>query len=406
MLRKIAKAFFVAAVLAIATPTIGQPNKAYEVVSGDQIEVSFNDAREPFILSIDIDGEIRFRGIGGIPIEGQTLDAAESTIEQALAEAGLFIDPDVTISIAKYAPIFINGDVTSSGIFDYFPKMTVSAALGLAGGLQVTTQNRLMVQRAQNEARGRLQQEALEIADSLATIAGHQAFLEEKTTANIPPEKRAAIPKASDLILDKLLETETALLLDRLSFAKELQRNWSLEIENLEKQRELLSKRLVIQNASIENIAKDLEVAKSLRNSGLQTAPRMMAALQRDADARASALEIETALITIDRSIAETNRRIFTSASTKRQETLVGLRRAEQRFENSMISYSGALDSLSILERSSFLTAEFDSVYNLAISIISNRPGRSKLVDIDQQTLLLPGDTVSVHIELKNRGDR
>ncbi|MFP3700966.1 polysaccharide export protein UppC, partial [Burkholderia sp. SIMBA_013] len=47
---------------------------------------------------------------------------------------GYLRDPDVTIEIDRYRPVFVMGEVGRPGQYSYVPGMTVQNAIAIAGG--------------------------------------------------------------------------------------------------------------------------------------------------------------------------------------------------------------------------------------------------------------------------------
>jgi polysaccharide export outer membrane protein len=46
------------------------------------------------------------------------------------------INPEVTVSILEYRPLFVNGEVEKPGGFPFSPGLTVRKAISLAGGFK------------------------------------------------------------------------------------------------------------------------------------------------------------------------------------------------------------------------------------------------------------------------------
>jgi protein involved in polysaccharide export with SLBB domain len=107
--------------LGLAFPASAQTSP-YQLVAGDVVEIVYAGAVEPMSAMVDIDGNIRLPGLRGVAIAGQTLDEAELFLEQSLSDAGLYVDPRISISIARYAQIIVVGDVSNQGFHDFFRR--------------------------------------------------------------------------------------------------------------------------------------------------------------------------------------------------------------------------------------------------------------------------------------------
>jgi polysaccharide export outer membrane protein len=57
----------------------------------------------------------------------------ESAIAAKLRQ-GFLRDPDVSVQVDQYRPVFIMGEVGSAGQYAYVPGMTVQTAIASAGG--------------------------------------------------------------------------------------------------------------------------------------------------------------------------------------------------------------------------------------------------------------------------------
>ena len=137
----------VALALALATALAGctayQPapkafheasTQPYHLDSGDRLRVSvFEQTGLTNTYTVDQSGYIAFPLIGSVPARGQTLQKLEAVIAQKLRQ-GFLRDPDVTIEIDRYRPVFIMGEVGRPGQYSYVPGMTIQNAIAIAGG--------------------------------------------------------------------------------------------------------------------------------------------------------------------------------------------------------------------------------------------------------------------------------
>ncbi|WP_173931414.1 polysaccharide biosynthesis/export family protein [Chelativorans sp. Marseille-P2723] len=106
----------------------------YVMDSGDRLRITvFDQDNLTNTYSVDQAGYISFPLIGPVPARGHTATQIESAIVQKLRN-GYLRDPDVTVEIDRYRPIFIMGEVGSAGQYSYVPGMTVQQAIAAAGG--------------------------------------------------------------------------------------------------------------------------------------------------------------------------------------------------------------------------------------------------------------------------------
>ena len=83
--------------------------------------------------NVDQSGHIAFPLVGTIPARGSTAQEIEARIATRLRE-GFLRDPDVSVEIDRYRPIFIMGEVNAAGQYSYVPGLTAQKAIAIAGG--------------------------------------------------------------------------------------------------------------------------------------------------------------------------------------------------------------------------------------------------------------------------------
>jgi polysaccharide export outer membrane protein len=101
-------------------------------------------------VTVGADGTISFPLLGVVTVAGLLPSEARSKIQSNLAtkifrqraadgrETVVVIEVDqVTVSVAQFRPVFVNGDVSKSGQVPYHAAMTVREAVALAGGYEI-----------------------------------------------------------------------------------------------------------------------------------------------------------------------------------------------------------------------------------------------------------------------------
>ena len=106
----------------------------YRLDSGDRLRVTvFEQTGLTNTYLVDQAGYIAFPLVGQVPARGKTVPQLEKAIADKLRQ-GYLRDPDVTIEVDRYRPIFILGEVGRPGQYTYVPGMTVQNAIAIAGG--------------------------------------------------------------------------------------------------------------------------------------------------------------------------------------------------------------------------------------------------------------------------------
>lgn len=114
--------------------------RPYLLDSGDSLRVTvFEQEGLTNVYSVDQAGYISFPLVGAVPARGHTTGQLEGAIAERL-RAGYLRDPDVSVEVERYRPIFIMGEVGSAGQYTYVPGMTVHKAIASAGGFSPRAQ--------------------------------------------------------------------------------------------------------------------------------------------------------------------------------------------------------------------------------------------------------------------------
>ena len=109
-------------------------NQAYVLDAGDKVRVTvFQQADLTNTFGIDSSGYIAFPLIGALAARGKTVQQLEADIAKGLRK-GFIRNPDVTVEVDRYRPVFVLGEVNGPGQYTYVPGMTVQKAIATAGG--------------------------------------------------------------------------------------------------------------------------------------------------------------------------------------------------------------------------------------------------------------------------------
>lgn len=106
----------------------------YVLDAGDQLRVTVFDQEDlTNTYSVDQAGYISFPLVGDVPARGHTVKQMEEQIAAKLRQ-GYLRNPDVTVQVDRYRPIFVMGEVGEPGQYSYVPGMTIQKAVAAAGG--------------------------------------------------------------------------------------------------------------------------------------------------------------------------------------------------------------------------------------------------------------------------------
>ncbi len=128
--------------LVLLAACVAQPEPFVEPPPSGQLLLGSGDRLQIIVLgqpdlsgahTIDEAGLISMPLVGSIGARGRTPQGLESTIAGALRQ-GYLRDPDVTVQVTQFRPIFVMGEVGASGQYPYVVRLTVQQAIALAGG--------------------------------------------------------------------------------------------------------------------------------------------------------------------------------------------------------------------------------------------------------------------------------
>jgi len=109
-------------------------NYPYQLGAGDRVRVTvFEQESLTNTYAVDQSGYIAFPLVGAVPARGRSAQQVEKAIADKLRQ-GYLRDPDVSVEVDRYRPIFVMGEVGAAGQYSYVPGLTVQKAIAMAGG--------------------------------------------------------------------------------------------------------------------------------------------------------------------------------------------------------------------------------------------------------------------------------
>ncbi|MDB4273585.1 polysaccharide export protein [bacterium] len=109
-------------------------DQPYRLGAGDRVRITvFEQDGLTNTYAVDKSGYLAFPLIGAVPARGHTAQEIEGQIAAKLRQ-GYLRDPDVSVEIDRYRPVFVMGEVGAAGQYSYVPGMTVQKAIAAAGG--------------------------------------------------------------------------------------------------------------------------------------------------------------------------------------------------------------------------------------------------------------------------------
>lgn len=116
-------------------PVLSAAEGSYLLNTGDAIRIHVYG--EPDLtfnhLLVGQNGIIAYPFLGELKVAGKSVRQLQTVIVEGLRPDYL-IDPRISISIVKYRPFFVNGEVRNPGGVDFQPGLTLRKAIALVGG--------------------------------------------------------------------------------------------------------------------------------------------------------------------------------------------------------------------------------------------------------------------------------
>lgn len=333
------------------------------------------------------DGTIRLPMVGTISAAGQTASDVAAEIGESFArKVGLNAAPDVLVTIAEYPPIFLVGDVVSTGQYAFTPGLTVLKALALGGGMdrpdngaiedQVTLvgeQENLSAQILRAEAR---------IARLEAEQRGADAIVFPQTLSD-----EDAVPLAREVASEEtaLFEARANGLRRERAALDELTQLFGVEID-------ILAEKAAMLDEDIAQADEELQGIRQLVDRGVATVDRRSGLEIRHSTLRALRLDQTTAITRARQGLAATERDQVALAEERQATVTAELQDARAELDRLRILLDVSQRRL-LLTRSELGAGDMSE---LRFSIFRAAEDRQETISAGETTALAPGDILKV----------
>jgi polysaccharide export outer membrane protein len=113
---------------------VPEKDPPYTLDTGDRLRVGvFGQDGLSNSYVVDASGAITMPLINSVSARGRTTEALARAVADRL-RSGFVREPHVAIEVESYRPFFILGEVSTPGQYAFVPRMTVEAAVAVAGG--------------------------------------------------------------------------------------------------------------------------------------------------------------------------------------------------------------------------------------------------------------------------------
>ncbi|MCI9880441.1 MULTISPECIES: polysaccharide biosynthesis/export family protein [Methylobacterium] len=385
----------------------------YRLHIGDTLDFSVAGVSLQRTATVDTDGRVSLPLVGPLDAKGKTLTEILTYLRRELPKKSLnlrtpegrdqitIIDPqEISLSIADYVPVYVNGDVSRPGEQKFRPGMTVRQSISLAGGYDVVrfrVENPMM---ANVDLEDELRTKWMDLEHAYARRDFLQKLLDRSKEATQPFALRSPLAKglrdqAAKAETDQLRASLDAFNAERVAFERKITL-LNDGLEALEKQ-----KKNEDENAKLDN-------SEAARINDLFAKGTLPA--NRVADARRLALLSATRSLQVSSQL-EADRRVRSDAQQALQKLISD--RSEQVLKdlketNDLISKTQSrIDALTEkLVYTSALRSQLlgSGVNSPQISVVRQVSGTAKSLSADADTPLEPGDVVEVKMTLTANG--
>jgi polysaccharide biosynthesis/export protein len=178
----------------------------YLLDRGDVLEIGSSTSPElRRRTAITDDGKISLPLIGEIDAVGLSLPQLRQKIHDLLVAKKNIHNPDVTVEIVAYRPIYVDGDVPYPGPYPYRPGLTVREVVALANGYDATQL------RAAGGDHGDADKYSVELVTEAVRVARLQAALAGQSEIDLKrlPTSPIAAATLSDIVATETQELKT-----------------------------------------------------------------------------------------------------------------------------------------------------------------------------------------------------
>jgi polysaccharide biosynthesis/export protein ExoF len=347
------------------------------------------------IYTVGPSGTLSLPFLGEMPAAGRPTDQIADDIGSGLEVLfGLKNRPSASVEMATFRPVFVSGDVEKPGEYPFTPKLTLSKAMTLAGGLR-RADGRFA--RDVISGKGDLNVYIARKGRLLARQARLKAEIAGKDSIDMPKELKD-FPDADDLMNSELalMDSRKKRLALQLQALADLKKLLAGEIVSLEKKTES-------QTRQLELAKEDLNKVEDLAERGLALSARKLSSEQRAADIEATLLDIDTASLRAKQDISRADQNEITLRNDWSAQLAQELQDTQDEIERSNLQISTAKGLIAEALEQSVDASRYDASIqeaNLSYSIVREVNGQFKETAAGENTILLPGDQVKVKAQI------
>ncbi|BDA82967.1 sugar ABC transporter substrate-binding protein [Aureimonas sp. SA4125] len=381
-------------------PAHAAPADGYRLAPGDVTSFDFlDDALPAEQLTVSSEGEVSIPLIGSFAVAGLTVPEAVDAMRRSFVERRFFVDPQISLAVASFRPIFVLGEVRVPGSFPFQPMLTVEQAVALAGGQSTgagATEDRVV---AQARLHGEIDGMSVDFARAALGVARMSAQLDDRaviTTDDLPANAR---PFLGDTMVAALMPTEQRILETERGAFETRRDQLTAAVSEVDGALGNLGQLIENQKGAILSAREDRDRVKKLYAGGIKTVTDVRNADRELTAQESHLLEIYNQMSSTRRELGELQRQLVDTTDNRTQTALTGLQKHQTEIEQLIAARRSAeeqsllLGSLSLQKEQQVATTKF--VYAIRRRVGSTTMSQPSMLDDE----VAPGDTIVVSIE-------
>lgn len=162
--------------LAQTSPQLTKLDRIFRLGLGDKLKVEvFGEQELTGESEVNASGNVVLPLLGDVPARGKTLDEFSVVVRERL-RSGYLKNPQISVQVLNYRPIYVQGEVRHGGEFPFKPGLSIADAVALAGGYTYRSVTTSIVLRRQGDAQG----QAIPMDGSIPVLPGDNLLVDER----------------------------------------------------------------------------------------------------------------------------------------------------------------------------------------------------------------------------------
>jgi polysaccharide biosynthesis/export protein len=372
----------------------------YIIRPGDVLDISVLGApalhrRSP----VDPAGQITLPVIGSVDAADNSVSRLRENIQNVLVEKNIMHDPQITVEVVEYRPIFVGGDVTKPGAYTYRIGMTVRDAVALAEGYDLMHLRAGSPRVEAADVRSDRDASEREIAKVWARLARLQAELSEANPITVQPPTDVSIKTAT---WNEIIRLEQQQLdIDRQDDEREVAYLKQM-VNQTERQSAALAEQKRESEAALKQQTANSLRARQLLSQGVISTSRFDDQQRAMSTTQNQLYDVTVRATQAQKDSEEFTRKLEAVGARKRIKLLQEISESNNLLATARLHLKAASEKLRFA--GDFLQNQESRAERAVITIHRKGEGDQDPIVADERTMLLPGDNIEIKLKSNNDG--